>query len=177
MSRIGKTAIDIPDSVSCKLDDNVFTATSGSKTISQFIHKDIEVQVSEKSITVEPLNQKKTTKMLWGTTQRNLKNLIIGVTTGFTKVLEINGVGYRGQLSGRKLNLLLGFSHDVILDIPDGIDVECPKPTLVVIKGYDKQLVGSFAAKIRDYRRPEPYKGKGIKYENEYILRKEGKKK
>ena len=126
---------------------------------------------------MKPKNDSKRARALWGTTRANIANLVTGVSEGFTKKLEITGVGYRAQVQGKKLVLQLGFSHDVEMEIPEGLNVVAEKPTLVAISGADKQVVGQFAANARGWRGPEPYKGKGVRYEGEYILRKEGKKK
>lgn len=141
------------------------------------ISSDIVVSKQDTSLLVRPRSNSKKARMLWGTTKKLIENLVVGVSNGFTKVLEINGVGYRASLQGTNLQLNLGFSHEVLLAIPKELSVTCEKPTLITINGADRQLVGAFAAKIRDYKRPEPYKGKGIKYSDEKILRKEGKKK
>lgn len=177
MSRVGKNAIEIPQGVDCTLADGSFLAKGKNGQLSTKLTNDVKVEVKDSKVFVTPKSDAKVARMMWGTTQRNIANVVRGVSEGFTKNLEIHGVGYRAQMQGSKLVLQLGFSHDVELDIPTGLQVKCEKPTSLSIFGADKQKVGAFAAKIRDYRRPEPYKGKGVKYEGEYILRKEGKKK
>ena len=129
------------------------------------------------AVKVEPLDQSKEARALWGLSRTLVQNIFVGVTSGFEQRLEINGVGYRAQVEGKALNLALGYSHDVKFPIPEGIKIETPKPTEIVISGIDKQKVGQVAAEIRRWRPPEPYKGKGVKYAGEYIFRKEGKKK
>lgn len=177
MSRIGKSPVAIPSGVNCSIEGDVFKATGKNGTLSAPIHRNVTVEIKDNHVIVTPKSLVKTSRMLWGTTQRLVRNVIIGVTEGFVKKLEITGVGYRAQLKGNVLGLQLGFSHDVDIEIPQGLSVKCEKPTSIEIAGADKQIVGSFAAQIRDLRRPEPYKGKGVRYEGEYILRKEGKKK
>lgn len=177
MSRVGKNAIEIPQGVECTLAQGSFSAKGKNGFLSTGLASEVSVELANNMVLVQPKSNAKSARMLWGTTQRNIKNIVDGVSSGFTKNLEITGVGYRAQIQGNKLILQLGFSHDVELEIPTGLQIKCEKPTHVSVFGADKQLVGSFAAKIRDFRRPEPYKGKGVKYEGEYILRKEGKKK
>jgi large subunit ribosomal protein L6 len=137
----------------------------------------VAVKLEDGKVTVTPANDTKKARALWGTTRARIQNLVDGVNEGFKKDLEIVGVGYRAQVQGKSLNLQLGFSHDVNYPIPEGIQIKCEKPTSIEISGADKQLVGQVAAEIRGYRPPEPYKGKGVRYADEYILRKEGKKK
>jgi large subunit ribosomal protein L6 len=144
----------------------VFTATD-----------DVEMVVDDGAVTVKPRGASKRARQQWGMSRTQVQNCVTGVTEGFRKELEIQGVGYRAQVQGRTLKLTLGYSHDVNFEIPDGIDVKCAKPTEIEVSGIDQQQVGEVAAKIREWRRPEPYKGKGIRYKGEYIFRKEGKKK
>ena len=141
------------------------------------ITKQVDVSVKDGKVWVKPLQEDTQSRVLWGTTRANLRNMVEGVSKGYSKALEINGVGYRAAVQGKNLQLQMGYSHDVLYPIPEGITIKCEKPTAVLISGYDKQKVGQVAAEIRAVRPPEPYKGKGIKYDTETILRKEGKKK
>ncbi|MDZ4323184.1 MAG: 50S ribosomal protein L6, partial [Alphaproteobacteria bacterium] len=136
-----------------------------------------QITLDENGILVRPSDESKQARMLWGTWKNRIRNMVQGVNEGFTVRLEINGVGYRAAVEGKILKLQLGYSHDILYPIPEGIQIKCDKPTLVAVSGADRQRVGQVAAEIRAYRKPEPYKGKGVKYENEYIVRKEGKKK
>lgn len=138
---------------------------------------DVSVAMDNGAIAVQPRSQSKRARSLWGTSRARVANLVLGVTTGFEKKLEINGVGYKAAVNGKVLKLSLGYSHDIDYPIPEGVAIVTPKPTEIVITGIDKQVVGQTAAEIRDYRGPEPYKGKGVKYAGEFIFRKEGKKK
>tara|TARA_A100000171_G_C2132109_1_gene147464 strand:+ start:1933 stop:2466 length:534 start_codon:yes stop_codon:yes gene_type:complete len=177
MSRVGKNPVLIPDGVSCAFSEGIFSAKGSMGVIDLPVSSEISVDISEGKVTVSPASSTKKARALWGTTQRLISSLVEGVSKGFSKRLEINGVGYRASVQGSELVLQLGFSHDVRFPIPDGIKITCEKPTLVVVSGFDKQKVGQVASEIRSYRPPEPYKGKGVKYEGEWILRKEGKKK
>lgn len=177
MSRVGKHPVEIPQGVECQLNAGVLTAKGRLGQLQMPISQDVIVKLEDGKVIVKPASNSKQSRMMWGTTRRLVSNLIGGVHAGFTKKLEINGVGYRASVQGKNLVLQLGFSHDVTFPIPDGIDIKCEKPTSVSVSGADRQRVGEVAAKIRSYRKPEPYKGKGVKYENEFILRKEGKKK
>ena len=177
MSRVGKNPVAVPNGVSINLTEAVFSAKGKLGELSLNLTSDVTVTQEENQIWVKPNNDSKRARALWGTTCANIANLVVGVSEGFTRKLEISGVGYRAQVQGNKLVLQLGFSHDVEMDIPSGISVVAEKPTLIAISGADKQLVGQFAANARGWRGPEPYKGKGVRYEGEYILRKEGKKK
>jgi|TARA_R110002033_G_scaffold171148_1_gene216299 large subunit ribosomal protein L6 len=177
MSRVGKNPVAVPNGVSINLTEAVFSAKGKLGELSLNLTSDVTVTQEENQIWVKPNNDSKRARALWGTTRANIANLVVGVSEGFTRKLEISGVGYRAQVQGNKLVLQLGFSHDVEMDIPSGISVVAEKPTLIAISGADKQLVGQFAANARGWRGPEPYKGKGVRYEGEYILRKEGKKK
>ena len=145
--------------------------------LSAAVVEDVLVNMEEDGIKVDPRDQSKRSRSMWGMTRTVISNLVEGVSGGFKKELEINGVGYRAALQGKNLQLSLGYSHDVVYEVPEGITVEVPKPTEIIISGIDKQRVGQVAAEIRAYRPPEPYKGKGVKYVDEYIFRKEGKKK
>lgn len=177
MSRIGKNPILLPSGVSCTLTGQNLTAKGPLGSLNINVSSDLSFDIKDNEVLVTPTSSAKKSRMMWGTTQRLIANLVEGVTKGFTKRLEINGVGYRASVQGSNLVLQLGFSHDINFPIPEGISIKCEKPTLVVISGSDKQKVGQVASEIRGYRPPEPYKGKGVKYEGERILRKEGKKK
>lgn len=176
MSRIGKLPIAVPKGVDVKLaGDNVLTVKGSKGTLTKQFHKDMIIKVEGAVITVERPSDLKIHKSLHGLTRTLVNNMVEGVTNGYQKALDINGVGYRAQKQGKKLVLTLGYSHPVEMDDPEGITTEVPAPNKIIVKGIDKQVVGEVAAKIREKRPPEPYKGKGIKYENEVIRRKEGK--
>lgn len=177
MSRIGKKPIAVPSNVQASLDGQTVKVKGPKGELQVTLVSDVTVALTDDGITVMPVNDSKRARSMWGMSRTLVDNLVAGVTDGFTKTLEINGVGYRAMLKGKDLQLQLGLSHDVLVPIPSDLKVECPKPTEIVISGIEKQRVGQLAAEIRDYRRPEPYKGKGIKYQGEYIFRKEGKKK
>ena len=177
MSRIGKKPVEIPSGVTADLNDGELSVKGPKGELAMRFVEDVEVSVGEDGITLVPRDETKRARAMWGMQRTLASNLIEGVTSGFQKKLEINGVGYRAQLKGKSLNLQLGFSHDIDFPIPEGISIECPDQTTVIVSGIDKQKVGQVAAKIREFRKPEPYKGKGVKYEGEYIFRKEGKKK
>ena len=177
MSRIGKKAVTIPDGVTAVMEDGLVKVKGPKGELSTPMVDDLTYELGDGGLMVTPANKSKQARAFWGMQRTLVQNLVDGVTQGFTKVLEISGVGYRAQVQGKKLNLQLGFSHDVNFDIPEGIDIKTPDQTTVEISGIDKQLVGQVAAEIRRWRKPEPYKGKGIKYRGEYIFRKEGKKK
>jgi len=176
MSRIGKAPVVVPKGVDVKMEDGNLVTIKGPKgTLFKQLHKDMIIKIEEGQIIVERPTEQAVHKALHGLTRTLINNMVVGVTNGFERVLEINGVGYRAQKQGKKLVLTLGYSHPVEMEEPDGITVETPAPNRVVVKGIDKQAVGEFAAKIRFKRQPEPYKGKGVKYDNEVIRRKEGK--
>jgi large subunit ribosomal protein L6 len=177
MSRIGKKPVAIPGGVTATIDNGTLSVKGPKGTLSLTLRDEISYTVDGDSILVKPANDTKQARAFWGMQRTLVSNLVEGVSEGFTKVLEITGVGYRAQAQGRKLKLQLGFSHDVNLDVPEGVEVKTPDQTTIEISGIDKQAVGQFAAEIRRWRKPEPYKGKGIKYRGEYIFRKEGKKK
>jgi len=178
MSRIGKKAVAIPSGVTASVEGQTLTVKGPKGSLSMQLLDDlIKYEVAEGEIRVTPLTDAQRNRAAWGMTRTNVQNLVTGVTEGFTKVLEITGVGYRAQAQGRKLRLQLGYSHDVNYELPEGVDVKTPDQNTVEISGIDKQKVGQVAAEIRRWRKPEPYKGKGIKYRGEYIFRKEGKKK
>ncbi|OCC22794.1 50S ribosomal protein L6 [Croceicoccus estronivorus] len=177
MSRIGKKPVAIPKGVTAEIAEGTLTVKGPKGTLSMGLTEDINYEVKEGEISVLPANDTKRARSFWGMQRTLVSNLVEGVSEGFSKTLEITGVGYRASAQGAKLKLQLGFSHDVDLDVPQGLDVKTPDQTTVEISGIDKQQVGQFAAEIRRWRKPEPYKGKGIKYRGEYIFRKEGKKK
>ncbi|MEQ8286918.1 50S ribosomal protein L6 [Thalassospira sp.] len=177
MSRVGKNPVEVPSGVTITLTEEQISAKGKLGELNLSLTSDVIVTQEDNQIWVKPNNDSKRARALWGTTRANIANLVSGVSEGFTKKLEITGVGYRAQVQGAKLVLQLGFSHDVEMEIPTGLNVVAEKPTLIAISGADKQLVGQFAANARGWRGPEPYKGKGVRYEGEYILRKEGKKK
>ena len=177
MSRIGKRPIQMPAGVTATAEGGMLSVKGPKGTLSLQMLDDINYEVGDGTISVQPANDTKRARSFWGMQRSMVQNLVTGVTEGFTKTLEITGVGYRAAAQGRNLRLQLGYSHDVNVAIPEGIDVKTPDPTTVEISGIDRQKVGQLAAEIRRWRKPEPYKGKGIKYRGEYIFRKEGKKK
>jgi large subunit ribosomal protein L6 len=177
MSRIGKKPVAIPGGVSAAIADGTLTVKGPKGTLSLSLREEISYTVDGDAILVKPGNDSKTARAFWGMQRTLVENLVTGVTEGYTKVLEITGVGYRANAQGKNLKLQLGYSHDVDFAVPDGIEIKTPDNTTVEISGIDKQQVGQVAAEIRRWRKPEPYKGKGIKYRGEYIFRKEGKKK
>ena len=177
MSRIGKKPVAIPSGVTANIDGKVLSVKGPKGTLTLGLSDLIDYQVEGDEILVKPANDTKQARSYWGMQRTLVSNLVEGVTDGFSKTLEINGVGYRAQSQGKTLKLQLGYSHDVDLPVPEGLDVKTPDQTTVIVSGIDKQAVGQFAAEIRRWRKPEPYKGKGIKYQGEYIFRKEGKKK
>lgn len=175
MSRIGRMPINIPSGLDVKVDGRKVTVQAGKTTLSQDIHPDINVSVDKGVITITRPSDSKQHRALHGLTRSLVNNMVVGVSQGFTKNLEINGIGYRAQKQGSKLVLNLGFSHPVEIEEPQGITIDVPAPNRIVIKGADKQLVGETAAKIRALRRPDPYKSKGVKYDYEVLRTKEGK--
>lgn len=176
MSRIGKMPIVIPSGVDVKLDkDNTLTVKGPKGVLVRNLHKDMIIKIDKGQMVVERPSEEKMHKSLHGLTRTLINNMVVGVTNGFERVLEINGIGYRAAKQGSKIVLTLGYSHPVEMEEPKGITVDIPAPNRIIVKGIDKQAVGEFAAKIRIKRKPEPYKGKGIKYDNEVIRRKEGK--
>lgn len=177
MSRIGKKAVAIPDGVTATMEDGLVKIKGPKGELSTPMVDDLSYELGDGGLQVSPATKSKNARAYWGMQRTLVQNLVDGVTEGFSKVLEINGVGYRAAVQGKKLNLQLGFSHDVNFDIPEGITIKTPDQTTIEISGIDKQKVGQVAAEIRRWRKPEPYKGKGIKYRGEYIFRKEGKKK
>jgi large subunit ribosomal protein L6 len=177
MSRIGKKAVPVPAGVTVNLSgSNV--AVKGPKGELKFVLTDrVIAKMEAEGVKVDPINTTKAARSAWGMSRTMISNMIKGVTTGYSKSLEISGVGYRAAVQGKTLQLALGYSHDINYPIPEGIEIKTPKPTEIVVSGIDKQRVGQVAAEIREFRGPEPYKGKGVKYAGEYIFRKEGKKK
>ena len=177
MSRVGKNPVKIPDGVSVNIAGQVVTAKGKLGELSATLVDDVEIGQEGNLISFNIRNDSFAARKMWGTSRSIINNLVVGVSEGFTRNLEINGVGYRAQLQGKELVLQLGFSHEVRFPVPEGITVQCEDQTHIAVSGTDKQKVGQVAAEIRGFRPPEPYKGKGIKYEGEYVFRKEGKKK
>lgn len=177
MSRIGKRPVAIPSGVTADIANGLLTVKGPKGSLSLTLASEVTYEIGEGGISVQPANETKRARSFWGMQRTLVDNLVTGVTQGYTKVLEITGVGYRANAQGKNLKLQLGYSHDVDFAIPEGIEIKTPDNTTVEISGIDKQKVGQVAAEIRRWRKPEPYKGKGIKYRGEYIFRKEGKKK
>ena len=177
MSRVGSSAITIPADVTLSNDGGVIVVRGKNGELSTSLHSEVELSIADNVVTLRPARDTRQAKALWGTMRSNLNNMVIGVTEGFTRKLEINGVGYRAAMQGNKLVLSLGFSHPVEMEVPAGLKVAVENNTSVTITGADKQLLGQFASEVRAKRPPEPFKGKGVKYADEYIVRKEGKKK
>ncbi len=177
MSRIGKKPIDLPSGVTASLSGQTVEVKGPKGALSFRATDDVTIKVEDNVITIAPRGSSKRARQQWGMSRTQIQNLVTGVTDGFKKELEISGVGYRATLEGKKLKLQLGYSHDVFFEVPEGVTVTAPKQTHVIVEGIDRQLVGQVAANIREWRKPEPYKGKGIAYKGEYIFRKEGKKK
>ena len=177
MSRIGQNPVSLPSGVTVDIAGQIVTAKGKLGELSMTVTDDVEITKSEDRLVVKPTGETQRARTMWGTTRSLLQNIVTGVNEGFTINLEIVGVGYRAAVEGKELVLQLGYSHEVRFPIPEDIKIACERPTAVAITGADKQKVGQIAANIRSFRKPEPYKGKGIKYADEYILRKEGKKK
>jgi large subunit ribosomal protein L6 len=177
MSRIGKRPVPLPSGVTATTEGQILSVKGPKGTLSLQMREEIKYDISEDGISVQPANETKQARAFWGMQRTLVQNLVTGVSEGFTKVLEITGVGYRATAQGKNLKLQLGYSHDVNVDVPDGIEIKTPDNTTVEVSGIDRQKVGQVAAEIRRWRKPEPYKGKGIRYRGEYIFRKEGKKK
>jgi large subunit ribosomal protein L6 len=177
MSRIGKRPIPVPDNVTATVDGQHVSVKGPKGELSATLVEEVMVKLEDGQIGIQPRSESKRARSMWGMSRTIVNNLVTGVTDGFTQKLEINGVGYRAQMTGKNIQLQLGLSHDVIREVPQGLDVKCPKPTEIEISGIEKQRVGQFAAELRGLRPPEPYKGKGVKYAGERIVRKEGKKK
>ena len=177
MSRIGKKAVALPPGVTAAVEGQIVKIKGPKGALQVKLHDDIGAKVEGSNVKIDPKVETDRARSHWGTSRTLVNNLIAGVTKGFEEKLEINGVGFRAAVQGKNLQMQLGFSHDVIFPIPEGITIATPKPTEIVVTGLDKQKVGKAAAEIRGFRPPEPYKGKGVKYASEFILRKEGKKK
>ena len=177
MSRIGKKAVPLPQGVTATVKDRDVKVKGPKGELSLRVVDGIDVKVEKDGISVTPREMTDAMRAQWGMQRTLVSNLVEGVSKGFSQILEINGVGSRAAVQGKNLQLQLGYSHDVIYPIPAGIDIKCEKPTIIVVSGSDRQKVGQVSAEIRGYRKPEPYKGKGIKYAEEKIRRKEGKKK
>jgi large subunit ribosomal protein L6 len=177
MSRIGKKPVQVPAGVTASVDGQTVTVKGPKGELNFVVNAEVLVKLEDNSFAVTPANESKDARAKWGMSRTMIENLIKGVKDGFEKKLEISGVGYRAAMQGKNLQLQLGFSHDVVYQPPEGISIVCPKPTEITVSGIDKQIVGQVAAEIREYRGPEPYKGKGVKYAGERIVRKEGKKK
>ena len=176
MSRIGKKPVVVPAGVTAKVDGQLVSVKGAKGQLEFLVPDDVSVVYQDNAIRVDPRNETKRARALWGTSRARVNNIVLGVTTGFEKKLEITGVGYRAAVQGKTLQLALGYSHDVNYPIPAGVTIVTPKPTEITISGIDKRQIGQIAAEIRALRAPEPYKGKGVKYANEFIFRKEGKK-
>jgi large subunit ribosomal protein L6 len=177
MSRIGKKPVQVPAGVTATVDGQKVTAKGPKGELFFVANDEVSVKLEDNAVVVQPTSQSKDARSKWGMSRTMVENIFKGVKDGYERKLEINGVGYRASLQGKNLQLALGFSHDVVYQTPEGISIAVPKPTEIVISGIDKQKVGQVAAEIREYRGPEPYKGKGVKYAEERIVRKEGKKK
>lgn len=177
MSRIGKRPVEMPGGVSANISGQTIEVKGPKGTRAFTATDDVDLSVDGQEISVKPRGMSKRARQQWGMTRTQVQNLVTGVTDGFKKDLEIQGVGYRAQVQGKTLKLALGYSHDVEYQIPDGVEIVAAKPTELSVSGIDQQQVGQVAAEIRRWRKPEPYKGKGIRYKDEYVFRKEGKKK
>jgi len=177
MSRIGKKPVSLPSGVTATVSGQT-VEIKGPKGVRTFkATDDVRIALEDSAVSITPRGSSKRARQQWGMSRTQIANCVTGVTDGFKKELEINGVGYRASMQGAVLKLALGYSHDVLFEVPSGITVTAPKPTEIIVEGIDQQQVGEVAAKIREWRKPEPYKGKGIKYKDEYIFRKEGKSK
>jgi len=177
MSRIGKKAVAIPSGVTASVEGQTIKMKGPKGALEVVLPNEVVAKLEKGNLKVDPRNESKRARSMWGTSRTLVSNLVTGVTKGFEKKLEITGVGYRAAVQGKNLQIALGYSHDVVYPIPDGIAIVTPRPTEVLISGIDRQRVGQVASEIRGFRPPEPYKGKGVKYSGEYIFRKEGKKK
>jgi large subunit ribosomal protein L6 len=177
MSRIGKKPVTVPSGVTATVEGQTVKMKGPKGQLQFVVHDDVEVKFENGTVNVTPRVKTNRAQAMYGTARAQIANLVAGVTKGFEKKLEITGVGYRAALQGKNLQLALGYSHDVVYPVPEGIAITVPKPTEIVVNGSDSQRVGQVAAEIRSYRPPEPYKGKGVKYADEFIFRKEGKKK
>ncbi|SIQ21867.1 MULTISPECIES: 50S ribosomal protein L6 [Acidiphilium] len=177
MSRVGKYPVPLPQGVSITVVDGILTAKGKLGELTMPVSERVEAKLEDGKLAVIPRNKEAASRMMWGTTRANVANMVEGVSKGYAKVLEITGTGFRASVQGSNLVMNLGFSHDVVFAVPPGIKISCEKPTLIKVEGIDKRLVGQVCAEIRAFRPPEPYKGKGVKFEGEAIRRKEGKKK
>ncbi len=177
MSRVGKKPVPVPSGVTATVDGQMVKMKGTKGELSFLVPEEVSVAVEDGAVAVQPRDQSKDARAKWGLSRAQVANLVEGVSKGFEKRLEINGVGYKAAVAGKVLKLSLGYSHDIDYEIPAGVTIVTPRPTEVIVTGIDKQIVGQTAAEIRDYRGPEPYKGKGVKYAGEFIFRKEGKKK
>jgi large subunit ribosomal protein L6 len=177
MSRVGKYPVEVPAGVTVAIAGNIFSAKGKLGELKLALTDKVETKIDGAKISVTPRTKEAAARMMWGTTRANIANMVQGVSVGYSKTLEITGTGFRAAVQGKNLVVNLGFSHDVIYPIPEGIKISCDKPTLIKVEGTDKRAVGQVCAEIRAYRPPEPYKGKGVKFEGEAIRRKEGKKK
>ena len=177
MSRIGKKPVSVPEGVTATVEGQKVTAKGPKGELSFVVNDEVLVKMENNDVVVAPVSESKDSRSKWGMSRTMIENIFTGVKDGFERRLEISGVGYRAAMQGRNLQLSLGFSHDVVYEAPEGITLACPKPTEIVVSGIDKQQVGQVASEIRKFRQPEPYKGKGVKYAEERIVRKEGKKK
>ncbi|MEN8721481.1 MAG: 50S ribosomal protein L6 [Alphaproteobacteria bacterium] len=177
MSRIGGKPVPVPNGVTVTIADKSLAAKGPKGELSMSIVDEVTVEFANDEVTVKPADDSKRARSMWGMQRSLIDNIVVGVSEGFEKKLQISGVGYRAQMKGKDLSLQLGFSHDVTVKAPEGITIACPSQTEIIISGSDKQKVGQVAAEIRGWRPPEPYKGKGVRYADEFIIRKEGKKK
>ena len=177
MSRVGKNPVNVPSGVTVSVVAGQLKAKGKLGELAVRVSGDVEVKLEDNKVWVKQLGESKQARMMWGTTRNLVRNMLTGVSQGYTKSLDISGVGYRAAVQGKNLQVQLGYSHDIVYPIPEGITIAVPKPTEIVVTGIDGQKVGHVAAEIRAFRKPEPYKGKGVKYAGEYIFRKEGKKK
>ncbi|MGH7102725.1 MAG: 50S ribosomal protein L6 [Acetobacteraceae bacterium] len=177
MSRVGKYPVEIPAGVEVALAGRMLTAKGKLGSLSLPLAPEVEAKIEERRVVIAPAGAEQRARMMWGTTRALVANMVRGVSTGYTRAMEITGTGFRAQVQGSNLVLNLGYSHEIVYPVPEGIRIICVKPTAIRVEGVDKRLVGQVAAEIRHFRPPEPYKGKGVKYEGEVIRRKEGKKK
>lgn len=177
MSRVGKNPVTVPDGIDIQIVDQIVRAKGKLGELSITLPREVAISQEDNLLWVKPREESRRAEAMWGTSQALLTNLVTGVSQGFSKTLDITGVGYRAAVQGKNLNLQLGYSHDINYQIPEGIEVKCESQTTIEISGADKQAVGQVAAEIRAFRKPEPYKGKGIRYRGEQVRRKEGKKK
>ncbi|MDQ7069523.1 MAG: 50S ribosomal protein L6 [Rhodobacterales bacterium] len=177
MSRIGKKPVDLPSGVTASLSGQTVEVKGPKGTQTFTATDDVTIAIEDNLVKITPRGKSKRARQQWGMSRTVISNMVTGVTSGYKKELEINGVGYRASMEGKRLKLMLGLSHDVFYEAPEGVTVTAPKPTIIIVEGPEKEVVGQVAANIRQFRKPEPYKGKGIKYKDEFIFRKEGKKK